>query len=114
MTTPPDAPAKSRLFQVLVEPEPTAQEQQIQELQTQLARERDWRKEDRFIGIVLLTILLNVVFFSVLPTFGGPLAILLLELLILIPLARRMGMDEIVQIINSVVDRLAGKTSDGG
>ena len=108
------APPKSRKgFDVLVASEPTPQEKQIQELQTELARERDWRKEDRFVGIVLLTILLNVVFFSVLPTFGGPIAILLLELLILIPLARRMGMAEIVQIINSVLNRLAGKASDG-
>lgn len=107
-------PVNRKGFDVLVASEPTPQEKQIQELQTELARERDWRKEDRFIGIVLLTILLDVVFFSVLPTFGGPLAIILLELLILIPLARRMGMDEIVHIINSVMNRLAGKTSDGG
>lgn len=108
-----EPPASRKGFDVLVASEPTPQEKQIQELQTELARERDWRKEDRFVGIVLLTILLNIVFFSVLPTFGGPLAILLLELLILIPLAGRMGMAEIVQIINSVLNRLAGKASDG-
>ena len=57
--------------------------------------------------------LLNVVFFAVMPTFGGPLALLVLELLVLIPLARRMGMQEIAAVLNSVITRLAGKASDG-
>lgn len=34
--------------------------------------------------------LLDIVFFTVMPTFGGPIALLILELLILIPMAKRM------------------------
>jgi len=74
-------------FADLVSAEPSTLERQIEELQSQLARERDGRNEDRFVGVVCLVILLNVVFFSVMPTFGGTLALLVLELLILIPLA---------------------------
>lgn len=87
-------------------------DQQIQELSEQLAQERDGRREDRFVGIVLLVLLLDVVFFSLMPSFGGPLALLVLELLILIPLAKRMGMEEVAQIISGVLQRLAGKASD--
>lgn len=100
-------------FRALLNPEPSTQDKQIEELQTQLTHERDGRREDRFVGLVCLVILLDVVFFSVLPTFGGPLALLVLELLVLIPLARRMGMEEIAQILNSVITRLAGKAHDG-
>lgn len=100
-------------FMALIASEPSNQEKQIQELQEQLAHERDARNEDRFVGIVCLVILLDVAFFSVMPTFGGPLALLVLELLILIPLARRMGMEEIAQILNGVINRLAGKARDG-
>ena len=100
-------------FRALVESEPSNQDKQIEELQEQLAHERDARNEDRFVGLVCLVILLDVVFFAVMPTFGGPLALLVLELLILIPLARRMGMEEIAQILNGVINRLAGKARDG-
>lgn len=85
-------------------------DEQIFELQEHLERERDARKEDRFVFIVVVVLLLDIVFFSVMTTFGGPLALLVLELLILIPLARRMGMQEIAQILSSVIDRLAGKS----
>ncbi len=84
-------------------------DQQISELQKQLAYEKDARLEERFTFIALIILLFDVVFFSVMPTFGGPLAVLILELLILIPLARRMGMDEIARIISRVIDRLASR-----
>ena len=88
-------------------------DQQIEELQSQLESERDGRKEDRFVGIICLVLLLDVVFFSVMPTFGGPLALLVLQLLVLIPLAKRMGMEEIAKILSRVLHRMAGRTSDG-
>ena len=92
---------------------PTKTDQQIEELQERLAHERDARREDRFVFIAVTVLLLDIVFFSVMPTFGGPLALLVLELLILIPLAKRMGMEEIAQILSSVIHRMAGKASDG-
>lgn len=114
MPLPEEPNHQEKTFGLLVRGDPTQQEKQIQELQAQLESERDGRQEDRFVGLVLLIALLDVVFFSVMPTFGGPLALLVLELLILIPLARRMGMEEIAQILNSVLHRLAGKTSENG
>ncbi|WP_339760075.1 hypothetical protein [uncultured Hoeflea sp.] len=104
----------SKSFGAMVSPEPSNQDKLIEELQEQLEHERDGRKEDRFMGIVCLVLLLDVVFFTVMPTFGGPLALLVLELLILIPLARRMGMEEVAQISSRVLDRLSGKAGDSG
>jgi hypothetical protein len=89
--------------------EVSKQDRQIEELQQQLARERDGRNEDRFVGIVCLVMLLDVVFFTVMPTFGGPIALLILELLILIPLARRMGMQEIATLLGRVLDRMVDR-----
>lgn len=102
-----------KTFGALVREEPTKQEKQIEELQEQLAREKDYRREDRFVSIGVAVILLDIVFFSVMPTFGGPLALTVLQLLILIPLAKRMGMEEIAQILSSVIHRMAGKAADG-
>ena len=96
----------------LAERVPTKQEQQIQELQNDLAEEKDARLEERFAFIVVGVILLDVVFFSVIPTLAGPLALVVLELLILIPLARRMGKDEVARIITAVITRMAGKSGE--
>jgi hypothetical protein len=109
MLSPPPPSNKEVGFESLLSPEPSKVDEQILELQNDLAAERDARNEERFVFIVLVVLLLDVVFFTVMPTFGGPLALLVLELLILIPLARRMGMQEIAQILSSVIDRMAGK-----
>ena len=60
--------------------------------------------------MVVVVLLLDVVFFSVLPTFGGPLALILIELLVLIPLAKRMGMEEIAELLSRLLDHMAGRT----
>ena len=104
-------PRKTKLsdFAILAESDVTKQDEQISELQERLTEERDARKEDRFVFIVLIVLLLDVVFFTVMPTFGGPLALIILELLILIPLAKRMGMEEVAQILSRVLHRVADK-----
>ena len=69
----------------------STKDRQIAELQQQLTNERDARREDKFVFIAAVVVLLDVVFFSVMPTSGGPIALLILQLLVLIPLAKRMG-----------------------
>ena len=96
----------------LLPEQPTRHDQVIQELQEALTEERDARKEDRFVFIVAVVILLDIVFFTVMPSFGGPLALLILQLLVLIPLARRMGMEEVAQLISRVIGRMAGKVGN--
>lgn len=100
------------LDELFDERQPTQRDQQLAELQESLTRERDKRKEDWFIFVVVTTILLDVVFFSVLDNLGGPLALIILQLLILIPLARRLGMEEIVQILDRLLNRIADKKMD--
>lgn len=99
------------LTSLLVE-EPSIKDDQIERLQTQLNDERDARLEERFVCIVILVILLDIVFFSIMQNFGGPIALLILELLILIPIARRMGMEEIATMLDRVLDRVAGHPKD--
>lgn len=90
--------------------QPTKQEQQIQELQEDLAAEKDARREDQFVFIMASVILFDIVFFTLMPTSAGPISIVVLQLLVLLPLARKMGMDEIATILNGVITRLAGKS----
>jgi hypothetical protein len=98
-------------FEAIVH-EPSKYDQQISELQEALTQERDGRREDRFVFIAVIVLLLDVVFFSVMPSFGGPVALLIFELVILIPLAKRMGMEEFARILNNVLDRAIGKANN--
>lgn len=94
-----------------VSPSPPAIDQirSTEELKKELAAEKDARREDRFIFIVVSIILLDVIFFTFMPNFGGPLAILVLQILILIPIARRLGMEEIIEILNGVITRIGNE-----
>jgi hypothetical protein len=105
-------PSSGAGFSALTPEKPTTQTQLVEELQQSLVAERDARAEDRFVFIVVCVMLLDVVFFTVMPSFGGPLALLILELLVLVPLAKRMGMQEIAKLLDRVLSRMipAGKT----
>ena len=87
------------------------EDEQIEQLQEQLAGERDARKEDQFIFIVICVVLLDVVFFSVLDNFSGPLALLFLQLLVLLPLARKLGMENIEKLIDGFLSRIKANFS---
>lgn len=95
----------------LIPNQPTKQEELIEELQEELTAERDARREDRFVFICVGVLLLDVMVFSVMPNLGGPIAILVLELLILIPLARRLGMEESARLLSRVLDRVGDGVS---
>jgi hypothetical protein len=112
LTVGPTMPKPPKAFDVVLSEEPSTTDRQIAELQEKLTAERDGRREDRFVAIVLLAVILDVAFFSVI-SWGGSLALLVLELVILIPLARRMGMEELGQVISRVLNRVAGKSFDG-
>jgi hypothetical protein len=107
-----DLPA-GRGFQSIIKAS-DKRDEQIDELQQQLTAEKDARREDRFVFIVVVVVLLDIVFFSVMPTFGGPIALLILQVLILVPLARRMGMEEVAQLLSRVLDRMADKSKGSG
>jgi hypothetical protein len=82
-------------------------------LETQLSEIKDARNEERFIWIVVCTILVDVIWFRNAINPVLPLVILVLELLVLLVLARRMGIDDLV----SLVDRLlhsVGRGAGGG
>lgn len=97
----------------LLREQPTKKDEQIDELQKDLAYERDARKEERFIFIVLFIIVFDIMLFTVMPTSGGPIAIVVLEILMLIPLAKRMGMEEVAKMLSRMLDRVAGKAASG-
>lgn len=82
----PDDPERD--WAALTSDSPTDKDRQILELQEKLVAEIDARKEDRFFFVVVCVLLFNIMIFSSMENTSGPIAILILELLVLLPLAR--------------------------
>lgn len=89
-----------------IQTEDSPQAKQVERLQRLLAEEQDKRTEERFVFCVIAVILLDVVFFSVMDGFGGPLALLILQILLFTPLARRMGLENMAIIFDRVLSNL--------
>lgn len=101
---PEDSPGQEmREFEFLLERETTKRDEQIRKLEQLLSEEKDSRKQERFFGILGFLILLNVIFLTPMQTWGGPISILILELIALVLLARRMGLQEASQIIDRIL-----------
>ena len=80
---------------------------QIEELQKDLDREVDARKEERMVWILVVIILLDVYFFTSMQNIIGPLVILAFQLLVVILVARKMGMEQVVQLIDRMIATIA-------
>ncbi len=80
---------------------------QVEILLSSLEREKDNRKEERFLWILISVILLNITFFTAMESIVGPIVISLFQLIAFVILARKMGQDEIVQIIDRLVSSVA-------
>lgn len=76
-------------------------------LEDDLEKERDGRKEERFIWILVTTILLNVCFFMSMQSFTGPLIIGLLQLVGFVLVAKKLGMEEVVQLFDRMLSTIA-------
>lgn len=81
--------------------------EQIAQLQEKLSEERDARKEERVLWGLLTLIFFNVAIFMAMPSVMGPLVIGFFELIALILFARRMGVEEIVQILQGLFEKVA-------
>ncbi len=79
----------------------------IESLQDELAELKDKRREDLFLFIVTVIVLLNILFFDDMGI--AAFAILILELIIIIPLAYRMGAEEIILLMVSFAERISRK-----
>jgi len=83
------------------------------EIQNELSQRvealEDARNEERFIFIMLIIILLDVVFFTVIPTWTGPLGLICIEIVVLFILAKKMGMEDTCALIDKLLNRVVEK-----
>lgn len=93
--------------------DPTRKDELIQSLQSQLDDERDRRKEERFIWLVIVILMFDAFTFPAMQTWTGPIIIGLIQLIIVIVLGRRWQMDEIWTLTTKLIDKWDGRLGKG-
>ena len=102
---------KDTLTEIIEGRDTSAKDEQIENLSEELTKEKDARKEDRFLVILAAVILADMHAFSHMSTWTGPLAILGLEAFVLLFLAKRNGIEEAVELfdyLGSLVGKMRG------
>jgi len=78
----------------------------VAQLQKSLESEKASRQEERFIWIMVSVILVDVLWFRNAQNVTVPVVILILELVVLLVLAKRMGIQELVLIFERIINRI--------
>lgn len=89
--------------------EPDSKDEAQARLADELEAAKDARKEERFVWIVVVTILIDVMWFADSPNATLPLVVLVLQLIVLVILARRMGIDDVVALIDRLLHTVGSK-----
>lgn len=107
----PPKPLAESLTALAAGPEPDAKDKALEALEETVSSERKARREERFIWIVVMVILIDVLWFRNASNPTLPVVIFVLELIALFVLARRMDITEIVSLVDRV---LYGMGTRGG
>lgn len=81
-------------FEVLSPDTPTKKDDSLASLEAKLVEEKDARKEERFVWIVITIILGDCIMFMNMANPTAPVVILTLELVLLVILAKRLGIEK--------------------
>lgn len=93
----------------VVDDEVSEKDDALARLEAQLQAEADKRREERFIWIVVVTLILDIFFLKDSENATLPIVVLILELLILIVVARRLGIDDVVVLLDRILHNVSNK-----
>jgi hypothetical protein len=82
-------------------------DQALASLEDRLAESEDRRKEERFLWVCTSVILLNITFLSTSENGWLAFGVLLLEFIVLITLARALGVDLVVEFMNKLINAIS-------
>ncbi len=92
-----------KLSTLSIQGDATKKDAQIADLQAEIQQLENGNNEDRFVFGLIILILLDVIFFSHTDGWGAPLAILILELIVIMMMAKRLGVEEITNILDKYI-----------
>jgi hypothetical protein len=91
------------------DPDDTAIDDAKASIERELSEQKDARMEERFVWIVVTAILLDIIWFHDSTNATLPIVVMILELVALMVIARRMGVDDFVQLIGRVLHGIGNK-----
>lgn len=80
----------------------------IARLEKNITELEDKRKEERFLWIIVILIVMDVSVFPHMESWGGPVSILTLEIIALLIIARHCGIEEVHQLIDKIINAKSG------
>lgn len=78
-------------------------------LEDRLEKEIDKRLEDRFVFLIIILMLIDIILFNGATNTWLAVIILFLQILLVIAVAKKMRMETIIGIINRIIDSIAPK-----
>lgn len=82
----------------------------ISSLQEQLIQANDRRGEERFAWFASLNVIADLFVFPSLTSWSAPISIAIIQILLLIVLGRKWGVDDIWTLTEKMIDKWDGKT----
>lgn len=89
-----------------------SQTESLDALMNDNERARDQIKEERFVWILALIVLADLFFMIPAQNFGGPLVVGALELVLIVVLAQKCGIDQVLPFIDRVLSMVARTSAD--
>ena len=86
--------------------DPAKVDEALDQLQQQLEAQKIERSEERFVWIMITVILVDVLWFRNASNPTVPVIVLVLELVLLLVLAKRMGVPELMLIFERIINRI--------
>ena len=78
--------------------------EEIVNLLAEVQKERDGRNEERFYFIVVVLVIFDGHLFMHMDNLTGPVVILFLELVVLIPIAKKCGVGTVVEVLDKILN----------
>lgn len=85
----------------------------VAKLESDLAKEREERAEERFLWIAAVAVLFNFIGYALIKDVLAFIPIFVLELILLTVVARRLGVDWAVQLLGALMHSLSKKLGGG-
>lgn len=95
-------------------PRDSNKDEALASLERQLQDAQDRHREERFIWISVVTILLTILLLHDSPSATLPLVVVLLELPLLIWVAKRCGVEDVAQLLDRLMNDMGRTASKGG
>ncbi|RXF67116.1 hypothetical protein [Hansschlegelia zhihuaiae] len=103
---------KTELFR-LDDDIPSKLEEALEAVQQELVEERDSKKEERFVWLMALMLVFDAFMFKDMTTWAGPISIITVQILMMVALGRKWGMDHIWTITEKIIQKWDGKFGRG-